>query len=129
MPSVWRWIFWVEIPLMSLTILYWLALPYHYLKSVIGMTNPGRAERFLLVLYAGTTFTLATYYAFILVEIPLNDLVFLVFQLVLLVGDVVIVVASTIYMITTFWSWPLIAQVIMALIWGIYRVVFLAVNW
>lgn len=129
MSSVWRWIFWVEIPLMSITVLYWLLLPYHYLRKILGMINPGRAERLLLTLYAGTTLTLVSYYAFILVKIPLQDLVFLVFQVVLLAGDVIIVIASTVYAVTTSWNWPLLTQIVMAAIWGIYRIVFLAVNW
>lgn len=129
MVSVWRGVFWVEIPLMVLTVAYWLILPYHYLRTVLGMDNPGRPERFLLTLYAGVTLTLAGYYAFILVEIPLNDLVFLVYQLVLLVGDVIIVGVSSLYMFTTKFNWMLLMQTFMAMAWGSYRVVFLSINW
>lgn len=129
MPSAWRWIFWVEIPLMTLTVLYWLIRPIHYLRNIVGIGTPTQADRFLLTLYAGVTLTLAGYYAFLLAEVPLTDLTFLVFEVVLLFGDLFIIGATIVYMKKVIWNWGLVTQVIMAFLWGAYRVVFLAVVW
>lgn len=130
MASAWRWIFYCEIPLMGITIFWWLFLPYSYLIKVLGIREPGISEQYLLALYAGTTLTLAAYYTFILVKIPLDDLVFLVYQVVLLAGDVFIVGATVIYMIIKkMWNWGLITQAVMALIWGGIRIGFLASVW
>lgn len=140
MPTVWQCIFWVEIPLVGISVFYWLFFGNHYLTNVIGVVKAGPPERFLLALYAGVTGTMVcAYYAFLLAVVEPTDLTFLVYQVVLLAGDVFIVICSLIYAAMTRFrvdldgtekiNWGLIAQIVMAFVWGAARVGFLAAEW
>lgn len=132
MSPVWLWLFWAEIPLMGLTILGWCIFPFQYLHYVLAIEKPRKSEYYLLILYAGTTLSLAAYYAFLLATVPLDSLNFLVFQIVLCVGDIHIVVASLIYMVSFSGpkiNWFLLSQIIMATIWAAIRMVFIPIYW
>lgn len=132
MSPVWLWLFWAEIPLMGLIALSWFIFPFQYLHYVLAIEKPRKSEYYLLILYAGTVLSLAAYYAFLLATVPLNSLYFLVFQIVLCVGDVYIVVASLIYMVSfpgSKTNWFLLIQILMATVWAAIRMMFIPVYW
>lgn len=122
----WFYIFWLEIPLVMITTLYWLLTPNHYWRKVIGVLTPGPGQRLVLRLYAGVTLTLVGgYYANLLWFVQLTDVSFIGFQVMLLVGDLMIMSTTLVYMHYQISNWGLIGQVMMAALWAILRFMFL----
>jgi len=122
----WFYIFWLEIPLVMITTLYWLVAPNHYWRKVIGVLTPGPGQRLVLRLYAGVTLTLVGgYYANLLWFAELTDVSFIGFQVMLLVGDLMIMSMTLVYMHHQISNWGLIGQVMMAALWAILRFMFL----
>ena len=119
LPAGWRQVFWVEIPLVALTLVLWLAAPETYLRDTVGIAAPGPAEVFLLRLYAGTVGSLVFgFYAWLLWQKAVHVPTFRAFQVWLGVGDVAMVVGAALY-----WSHAsrhdlLATQIGLATLWG-----------
>lgn len=122
----WTYIFWLEIPLVLVTALYWLFTPNHYWQKVIGVLTPGPGQRLVLRLYAGVTLTLVGgYYANLLYFVNVTDVSFVAFQVMLMLGDLFIILVTLIYMHDQVSNWGLIGQVMMASLWAMLRFIFL----
>lgn len=119
LPSGWRRLFWIEIPLVAGTLLLWLLAPERYLHDTLGIATPGPAEVLLLRLYAGSVGSLVLcFYAWWLAQRVVHRPAFRAFQVCLGLGDLAIVAASLLH-------WPhavehgmLAVQIGMALLWG-----------
>ncbi len=122
LPAGWRRLFFVELPLVAVTLALWLLAPATYLHDTVGIAAPGAPEILLLRLYAGTVASLVFgFYAWLLWQPTVHRPTFRAFQACLGAGDVAVVAASLAH-------WPhatnhtlLAAQIGMATLWGAVR--------
>lgn len=127
LPSAWRRLFQVELPLVLGTLAYWVLAPGSYLSGVLAVAAPESGVRYLLELYAGSVGSLVLYaYARLLFTQKVHLPSFRIFQEGLLVGDIAVVAVSVQMLAEAIVpSGPAAAQLVMALGWGLVRVVFL----
>jgi hypothetical protein len=126
LPRGWRTTFRVEIPLVAVTLAYWLAAPEDYLRTTLAIAAPGPPEVLLLRLYAGTVGSLVLgFYAWLLWQPLVHRPTFRAFQASLGFGDVAIVVASVVHWPHTQEHTMLAVQIGMAAAWGMVRVGYL----
>lgn len=120
--SGWRKVFFMELPLVLITLALWLIAPITYLRDTVGIARPGPPEVLLLRLYAGTVGSLVFgFYAWLLSRRDVHLPTFRAFQVCLLAGDVAMIAASVAH-------WPhatqhalLAGQIGLAALWGCVR--------
>ena len=127
LPAFWRRVFWVELPIVALTVLYWIVDPHGFLKQTFAIDPAPQGAVFLLWAYAAAVFTLVFYFYARMLYFPVVHVpTFRAYQEGLLLGDVLIVIiyawAALSGTVNAATAW---ASVGMAMFWGTVRVVFL----
>lgn len=123
----WRAVFRVEVPICAATVAYWILLPDHYARTLFGDVMPDAGHRYLVLQAASTVGTLLVWFYGRVLFAPSIDLrTFRYLQEGMALGDAGILALSA-YVVRVAHPDPgaLIAQVLMAALWGTIRVVFL----
>ena len=125
-PSRWRNLFRVELPLVAGTVVYFVVSPESYLADVLGIAAPDTGTVDLLLLYAGSVGSLVFWTYARLLFLPDPHLPsFRAFQEGLLIGDLEVVGVSLQMLAERGPTAALGAQLAMATAWGVLRGVFL----
>jgi len=127
MSARWRAIFRIEIPICAATVVYWIVAPEHYVRKMFGDIPFDTGHRYLVLHVASTVSTLLVWFYGRVLFAPSIDLrTFRYLQEGMAIGDLGIRALSA-YLATTGHPDPgaLIAQIVMATLWGGLRIVFL----
>lgn len=123
----WRAIFRIEIPICAATVVYWIVAPEHYVSHLFGDGSIDTARRYLVLQAASTVATLLVWFYGRVLFAPTIDLgTFRYLQEGMALGDLGILALSA-YLAAAGHPDPstLIAQIVMAALWGSLRIVFL----
>jgi hypothetical protein len=123
----WRAIFRIEIPICAATVVYWIVAPEHYVRKMFGDVPIDVGHRYLVLQAASTVATLLVWFYGRVLFAPSIDLrTFRYLQEGMAIGDLGILALSG-YLAIAGHPDPatLVAQVIMATLWGGLRIVFL----
>eukprot|EP01061_Rhynchopus_euleeides_P047873 TRINITY_DN9894_c0_g1_i2.p1 TRINITY_DN9894_c0_g1~~TRINITY_DN9894_c0_g1_i2.p1 ORF type:complete len:452 (+),score=82.71 TRINITY_DN9894_c0_g1_i2:46-1401(+) len=132
LPRFWYWLFLAELPLCTVTAIMWMAKPDLFLRGVYGIEHPTPPERALLHLPANVTFSAYVwFYGRMLLQKEQPDARCMrMLQEAMLIGDCWIVMSSLYTVLNSIivpGDWVMFgSQIVLASLFGLARVVFLA---
>lgn len=127
LPRAWKTTFWLEIPIVGLTVIYWFMSPSAFLADTFGIEAASTNQVLVLYSYASVVATMVFwFYLRLLLQQKVHLPTFRLYQEALFIGDVGIVAIW-------FYGWwfehlataPALGGLGMALFWGSVRLLFL----